>query len=308
MIKKLEGQKLIDKNEIVRVKETGNILELMNMEKWNCKQTIRKINAEWYEIISTGEVREIQHIENRSEDMKSIRRSLGNLRDLLNTNIIDPKNCRWLTRTYAENMKDPRRLYDDSKDFHRRLRKVYGNYEYITVAEPQGRGAWHTHDILIFEGQAPYISNEEMKLAWRQGFVTVKRLDDVDNVGAYLTAYLGDMEIQEAVETLGIHEINTGKFQIKEIETFDDGGKPLKKAFLKGARLHMYPPKFNLYRYSRGIKKPSIVRMTEGAAEEKAKGATLTFEKTVLITDPSTDYENTINYRYYNKARKKSNP
>lgn len=51
--------------------------------------------------------------------------------------------------------------------------------------------------VFIFPGKAPYIPNDEMAEIWGQGFTKTRRLDNVDNVGAYLTAYLGDMEIHE---------------------------------------------------------------------------------------------------------------
>ena len=86
----------------------------------------------------------------------------------------------------------------DFRHFNTRCREIFGHYEYITAAEPQGRGAWHLHCVFIFAGKAPYMENAVVRDCWKQGFVTVKRLDDVDNVGAYLTAYLGDMELSEA--------------------------------------------------------------------------------------------------------------
>ena len=304
--KLLEGR-LVGPNELVRVKETGNITEIMSMEKMNFKATIKKLNDDYYEILSTGEVKEFEHIENRTGDMRSIRESLQRLRDYINTNVKKPEYCRWVTLTYAENMTDSKKLLFDFQNFNKRLRKQYGHYEYITAAEPQGRGAWHLHVVLIFDGRAPYISNKDVADAWKQGFVKAKRLDDVDNVGAYLTAYLGDMDLEEAIKEIGIVQINEVNFQLKEIETFDDGGNKKKKSILKGARLHMYPPKFNLYRCSKGIQKPEIRRMSEAQAQKKVKADTLTFEKAVLITDEKTSYQNTITYRYYNSVRKKSN-
>ena len=61
----------------------------------------------------------------------------------------------------------------------------------------------------------------------------------------------------------------------------------------------MYPPNFNLYRCSKGIKKPDITMVREFEAQKKVKAATLTFERTVKV-ETSTGYENTLNYRYFN--------
>ena len=59
--------------------------------------------------------------------------------------------------------------------------------------------------------------NEVVADLWKQGFVTVKRLDDVDNVGAYLTAYLGDMELSEA------HAQGITSGEVKTVEYEENG-------------------------------------------------------------------------------------
>ncbi|PBH18006.1 hypothetical protein BGV21_21115, partial [Clostridioides difficile] len=121
-----------------------------------------------------------------------VRASLRRLRDYLNTNITDVSHCKWITLTYSENMTDTKRLYDDFVKFNKRL-KYYINkeldltYEYIVAMEPQGRGALHCHMAMIFETDAPFIPNSKMSELWKQGFTVTKKLDDVDNVGAYLT-------------------------------------------------------------------------------------------------------------------------
>ena len=84
--------------------------------------------------------------------------------------------------------------------------------------EPQGRGAWHAHLVMIFDDKAPYIDNKFMADTWGHGFTTTKKLEDVDNVGAYLTAYLGDMDMLE-FQNLSEEEQNGMKiFGIKEVE------------------------------------------------------------------------------------------
>jgi len=92
---------------------------------------------------------------------------------------------------------------------------------------------------------------------------------------------------------------------LKEIEVLEDG-KKVSKSVLKGGRLHLYPPKFNLYRCSKGIKKPIVNYEEEFQAQKKISAATLTFERTIKITDTNSSYDNTINYRYYNLKRKEN--
>lgn len=300
-ITKLDEPIKIDIDKIVKLTEMGNIIEIMYSEKRSLGGYITKLNSDLYVDNRTGEVKEFQHIENRSQDLANVAKSLKRLRDLLNTNITDVSHCRWLTFTYAQNMTDPKKLAFDFKNCVKRLREIYGQFEYITAAEPQGRGAWHLHCVFIFSDVAPYMANDVVANAWKKGFVTVKRLDDVDNVGAYLTAYLGDMELTEALDSN--YPVSHIK-DIKEVEYFDDNGVKQTKKYIKGARLYMYPPKFNIYRKSKGIIEPTVSLVSYLEAKEKASSAKLTFSKTVALEDEEQDFKNTLQYEYYNSIRK----
>lgn len=326
-------------DEQVRFKKCGNICEIMWAEK-NCKNPppIKKLDKDHYVNLITGEEGEFQHAETRADNLKSVARSLANGRDLINANVTNPRHCRWVTLTYADNMTDTKKLFKDFENFVTRLRKKIGHFEYIYCAEPQGRGAWHIHAILKFDHNAPYISNNVPHIydksktwkqnyrdiikatadgdavlfeCWKQGFCSVKKLDDVDNVGAYLTAYLGDMDFDALGNLndfeLGFLEISehVTKYGFKEIE-IEQNGKKMTKKYIKGLRLRLYPVGFNIFRYSRGIKKPEIEYMTSKKAEKKVSAGTLTFEKTVHLTDETSNFDNIINYRYYNTSKKQT--
>lgn len=286
-------------NETVKVKEAGNVIEILYQQKRSSGGYITKLDADHYIDNQTGEVKEFNRIQNRAQDKANIAKSMEMGRDILNANITDVKKCRWLTLTYKENMTDTIRILLDFKHFNQKMRQLYGKYEYITAVEPQGRGAWHFHVVMIFEAAAPYLSPQTVAETWGKGFVKIKRLDDVDNVGAYLTAYLGDVDISE-------YEGKKENLDIKTVEVENENGEKVTKRYVKGARLHMYPSGMHIFRWSRGIKRPIVTHMKEAAAIEKVSAATLTFEKTVKLSDPDRDYENLLNYRYYNKVRKQS--
>lgn len=296
---------LISDQEEVRYKDCGNVKELIFMEKRNRLNCLLKVDKDHYIDTRTGELKEYQHNENRAGNIASVKRSLSDLRDYMNKNIIDVSFCRWVTLTYAENMTDTVRLYRDYEKFVKRFKYRYPGFDYIVAMEPQGRGAWHCHVVFIWKQKAPFIPNNELSEIWGHGFVTVKRLDDVDNVGAYLTAYLGDMELDEAIATGAVKP--NEKLDIKEVDFQDDKGQKLSKKYVKGARLVMYPSGFNLYRCSRGIKKPEAVYMSYKNAKKKVSAATLTFKSTVQITDPECGYQNIIQHEYYNTNIKKDN-
>ena len=233
--------------------------------------TIEKLSADLYTDKRTGEVKEFQLHDSRAADKGSVSQSLHKLCDLINANLENPEAALWVTLTYRENMTDPVRLYEDYRRFWQRfkyhLRKQgHPAAEYIIAAEPQGRGAWHLHCLFLFSDKAPVISNADMAQIWGHGTKT-QSLKGVGNPGLYLTAYLGDMELSEAV--------NAGQFKATQLAETKDKSK----AVIKGARLNLYPPGFNLYRSSRGIKRPEVWQTTEQEAQAKISGIPLAYEK-----------------------------
>ena len=65
----------------------------------------------------------------------------------------------------------------------------------------------------------------------------------------------------------------------------------------------MYPPKFNIFRYSRGCKKPVVTYTDYESAKEKACVGAQTFTKAVMLLDDDSDFADTIIYEYYNTKR-----
>ena len=307
----------------LKVTTCGNVIETMAMEKLNRKGSqiiqlgdykyiLKSDIDEHGEII--GEVKEFKRTDNRGQNLKGMARSMKDLRDLINCNVTNVANCRWVTLTYRQRenpseeavpMTDTKRLYEDMKNFYKRLKYHHEKnglppYERIDAVEPQGSGSWHVHSLWIYDKKAPYIANKDLAELWGQGFVTIKKLDDVDNVGAYLTAYLCDVEVTEALQ----QGIDIRHMHFKDVEVTDEDGQTVKKRYIKGARLHMYPAKMNFYRTSRGVKRPSVEWLSEQEAKEKVKAATLTFSKNIRLTDEETDFTSDIQYRYYNTIRK----
>jgi len=289
-------------NLLVKVTDMGNVIEIQYMDHRNNKQTIRMLpgGLEFMEL-STGEVKQCQIHNSRAEQKKSLYRTFKNARGLINANVTDVKNVRWITLTYAENMTDTNRLYEDFKKFHMRFQAYCKREgiicpEYIVMMEPQGRGAWHCHLLYIWDKKAPYIANKTLREIWQQGFVKIKKLDDVDNVGAYLTAYLGDMDLDDCIKT------GTPLYDGASYKTIEVDGKS--KYFVKGARLDLYPAKFNMIRSSRGVKRPIEEMMTQKMALKKVSSAKPTYEKTIKLIDESSKFECVINTIQYNKLRK----
>ena len=286
----------IPDGKIVTLTQMNHILEIQSMEKRNWKSSIKKISATEY-ITADGEIKEFENkAKNISESINSMYKTLKRLRYLINNNFTGALNELFLTLTYGENMQDTERLYNDFKKFFKRLRYKYKgitSIDYLNVIEPQQRGAWHCHILLRFNDiEKIYIPNKELAQMWGFGFVTVKRIDEVDNIGAYLTAYLTDMKIED-VDPQFLDENNITSYIVKTVDN---------KKYVKGARLYMYPPGINIYRCSRGIKKPDRVDMSYKKAKKYIGEATPTYSSQVSVK--TDNFENSIIYQYYNTKRR----
>lgn len=288
---------------LVRLKQTGLLYEIRYKIRPS-KPHIQKLDGENYIFLETGEIRQFEKDAiSRADNLSTVAQSLSRLRDIINTNTMEPHKCRWATFTYKCNQTDEKRLYEDFRRFWQRFRyylqkNQYPNCEYIAAAEPQGRGSWHLHVIFVFQRKAPFIPNDELAGIWGHGFTKIRRLDDTTNAGLYLTAYLGDMTLEESVA----NEHIIGRNRLKVVDGIDERGQKQRKAIVKGARMTLYPAGFRIYRTSRGIKKPIITECTEAEAQSQIGNAQLVYEKTIQIMDEQGAGINIINYRQYNKA------
>lgn len=243
-------------NTLVKFTDFGKFKEIMYIMKKSDGQQfgIRKLSKDDYLVLTSGEVKQYQHGETRKDNTDNLRKTFKKIRNLINYNFFGCDNELMFTGTYAENMTDRERLYDDFRKFIQRVKYKYGHVEYMSIVEPQARGAWHCHVLMKFiDCEKIYIPNAEIAKMWGHGFVTVRRLrKDVDNLGAYLSAYLGDIEV--TADNADVIKEYTDTSKVVEYKTVDVDGQ--KKKFVKGGRLHLYPVGMNIYRKSRGIKEP----------------------------------------------------
>lgn len=278
----------------VTVTIMNHIVEVQHLEKENHDARIKKLDKDRYLHLETGEIKNFEHIESRQQSYDSLRKTFKKLRYLINNNFTGAANELHAVLTYEENMTDSKRLYKDFDKFIKRLRYTYkdkSSIDYLCVVEPQGRGAWHCHVLLRFNDlDKVYIENSELRKLWGFGFVTVKSLKDVDNIGAYLSAYLADVELtDESIKE--VYEVGD-KLKIKESEG---------KKYIKGGRLHLYPPGMNIYRKSRGIVEPERQKMQFKDIKKVVGSAKPHYYKKVVYE--RDDFDNTVQYLQYNMKR-----
>lgn len=304
-----------------RVKKiaAGNVVEFVSMKRAPTEIPVKKLSSTEYLDLRTGEIIEYDKSTDKSDCFQSVRKTLKYIRQLINANCTDESRLLWVTLTYAENMTDTDQLYSDFKKFWQKFKRQCKKMnwfvpEYINVVEPQGRGAWHSHLMLIFPEKAPYIDNNSVIAElWGHGFTKTKAVHGVDNIGAYFSAYLADMPLDDVkcLQEQGI--FLRGDVLDKSVED-EETGISVDKKFVKGARLALYPSGMNIVRPSRGIVKPVVEDISDLSSEEikkeKASSGKLTFSSAVEVVRSSDggsssgdDVVNLITREYYNTKR-----
>lgn len=231
----------------------GNVLDLRQSTRSVGKSNVQWIDADHYIDLKTGEIKEAEHSVTRGDKMSvhQLRRSFREMRGIINSNFMGKngkQNESLITLTYHENMTDPLRLYCDLEKFIKKLKYHVGKIKYVTAVEPQGRGAWHAHILCKQLEPGALIDKKLINQLWEHGIIVdVETLEEVDNVGAYLTAYLSNTPDQE-----------------------EANGKAVGKAVKKGNRLHMYPRGMHVYRASRNCQKPVKIKIAPISDEMRA--------------------------------------
>lgn len=325
---KLKKARKIHEGQVVRVTCMNHIVEILSLAiEPNALMKIRKLDKYRYVDLETGEIHEYNVSENRGDNIAGLKETFRKLRHLINNNFIGAANELFITLSYAENVTDTKRLYQDFDVFMKRFKRKYHDIDYLSIVEPQGRGAWHCHVLVRFNSlNKVYVSNNDIIAPmWSHGFTKTKSLRDVDNIGAYLNAYLSDVEVcDENVETIFgaiqhresafdsiVNEFGEivvvkrhEKISLEVVEReIDTDGKKIKKQFVKGARLHMYPSGMNLYRCSRGIKKPETEKMEYEEVKKIVGSTSPNYSRTIDILQEEKVI-NSITYEQYNLKRK----
>lgn len=276
----------------------SGIVEIKYMEKKNNNCPIKVLNGNQYLIKSTGEICEFDKSgTDRAYSCKSLKRTFRNLRYLINNNFFGHKNELFITLTYGGkdrplvNFEGAKRFYTDFKVYIKGLRRDFGKIEFINVVEPHQDGHLHAHVLLKFVDYPDiFIKNCDMQnVYWKHGFTKTSNLVGVTNIGAYLSAYLSDVEVSDAV----IHDCikNGEKIDVKEING---------KKFVKGARLKYYPKKFRIYRRSKGILDPEVISGVSRDIKKKIGILSREPDFTKKYEIKINDFSNTIIYEHFN--------
>jgi hypothetical protein len=134
-------------------------------------------------------------LENRgSSDMEIRRKTIGlvikTIYGLANKNFTRD-DSKFLTLVPAENIADVQEANKYFKKFISRVRRIYGNFDYLAVIEFQKENRTSVHYHLMIN--LPYIPQKTLLELWGggSGSVYIRKIRNVDNLGAYLLKYMG---------------------------------------------------------------------------------------------------------------------
>lgn len=175
----------------------------------DCTDTYHRTHADYkskHKVIKSGHVIEIyqfqypvylgvrrkktakpeRHKDTRKEEYKVRRgtRALNTIRRIALLNF--SQNDKFLTLTFKENETDIEIANKELDKFIKKLRRRHSELKYISAIQFQKRGAIHYH-LLI---NLPYVEQKELLELWGNGFVDIRKLKNVDNVGAYISRYI----------------------------------------------------------------------------------------------------------------------
>ena len=173
---------------------TRKIMEALGAEGY----ALYKKHEGRYLVNKEAEYTLFDDLEDKEEKKQKAKSSLARTRNEMRRKInANPTLLTFLTLTFKENITDVKKANIIFNRFIVRMRKRIEDFKYIAVIEFQQRGAVHYHllcdlDIskLITKEATRKYERDFSQNHWKNGFVTIKPADHVDNMGAYFCKYL----------------------------------------------------------------------------------------------------------------------
>lgn len=206
---------------------SGHVIEIYQYEK---------------PVYSDYELNKIRQHEGRrqeaSEDNKQknrekcSNRAARTVRRLVNSNIAI--NSKFLTLTFADHVTDLKKANYEFKKFKQRFEYYLGvRIKYLCVPEFTKKGRIHYHVVLF---NLPFVKNKTLQSIWSNGFIKINKIDNCDNVGAYVSKYITKDNEQMIEEKSYFTSRNLEKpleiVNEKEIEILADSLSPTDVVYL----------------------------------------------------------------------------
>ena len=260
-----------DEVKVIEYKNKGEIKIKNCSNNKNYLKDFKKINGKEYVNMITGEILEYKKNSRRSKN--SLSKSMKKLKELSLNNFNGGKNEGFVTLTYEEQETDFDKVVNDLGDFWKSLKNEFQDLEYIGVIENQRiRTSWHIHMLIKdTKHNRLYIPQEEIERLWNKGNVSISRITNKE-----VNQILNGNDIEDDEED-----------NIEEDKT--DSIMKVINYMCKTQSKEDVPIGKNTYHYSKGIKFPSVKKMTYKEAQTLIENYYLISENTLLVTSCNTD-------------------
>lgn len=201
-----------------KIIQSGNIIELYKYEKGYLKGYENQPRENDFKAPGVESDEDIRQ--------RSLKRAKASLRRLINANhgqYGKEFTSKFLTLTFGDNIADLDFAHYEFEKFMKRLNYLIfnskkANIKYTAVWELQERGAIHYHVILY---NIPYIKQNIIQETWKNGFIWINKIKDVDNVGTYIAEYLGDEKSRNPEEYQGKKTYFSSRGLLQPVEITD---------------------------------------------------------------------------------------
>lgn len=235
----------------------------------------------------------------RTDNIATLRKSFKRNRDIINCNFTGATNELFLTLTYRDRQRG-KNIKAVNADFDRFIKRIKRkthvntvNLVWFAALEPQADGTWHLHCLLKWRDRKRiFIANAKLAKLWGCGYTKTTAIDNISNIGAYLTAYLTNVIVDPIAN-------NMAKESIKW--TTDH-----KHIVEKGGRLGYYRAFTHVGRHSRNCRQPQIIYMSADQLNQMVaiEGWQCTGAKAYDLLIPRVDQDDfgiSIKQKYYHR-------
>jgi hypothetical protein len=178
--------------QIVKIKWMKNLIQVISVDRKNDGfKRVKKLSDNRYLNLETGEIKKGRINTDNSKNIESMRKTKNKLFNKINHNFEGKPNEKFLTLTYAENMNNPEQLYKDFDRFWKKYRYRFGKFvDYISIVEPQERGAFHFHVLIRHNDQKTIIIPVDgLEHMWKNGQVWIEPIKDVQHLANYFMKF-----------------------------------------------------------------------------------------------------------------------
>lgn len=235
----------------------------------------------------------------RTDNISTLKKSFKRNRDIINCNFTGDSNELFLTLTYRDRNrgKDIKKVNADFDRFIKRIKRkthvTTANLVWFSALEPQADGTWHLHCLLKWKDRKRiFIANTILATLWGCGFTKTTAIDNVTNIGAYLTAYLTNVVVDSTEEN-----------EMKDSTTWTANHEHMIE---KGGRLGYYHAFTHVGRHSRNCEQPQTVYMSADQLNQMVavEGWQCTGAKSYDLLIPrmnQDDFGITVKQKYYHR-------